>query len=121
MSSATTPMKPRILILATIALASCSSLTPSQQSAAQGLATIAIQAAAAKYGVSPTETQAITTASNSLFGMAAQAQASQPVAQGASNVAIGNAVAAQVPAGTPDQTAALLQAAAVAAQGFAKK
>lgn len=103
------PMKQIPIILATLALASCSSLTPSQQSAAQGLATIAIQAAAAKYGVSPTETQAITTGANSLWGMASSAQAGQPAAQGASTPAIGAAVASAMPASTSnDQTAALL-------------
>lgn len=113
-------MKLLSLVLVVVLFSGCSSLTPAQQSAITGIADIAIGAAAAHFGVPASDTTAITAAANSLWGMAAQAQAGQPAAQGASAPAIGAAIAPAIPPGTPDQLAATLQLAAVAAKAGLK-
>lgn len=104
-------MKP-LRLLPLLLLVACTTLSP-QQSAlintAKPIASAALAAAAAKYGVSPETTQLVI---DSLWGAAASAQSGQPVASGAATPAIGTAIAANTPAGTPDAKAALLQAAA---------
>lgn len=104
-----------IILAASIALLpACQNgqITP-QGAAVLNIAEAAIVAAAASKGVPPSSSTAIITALNSIWGAYAQAQAGQPVAQGASTVAIGQAIASNIPAATPaSQLPALLQAAA---------
>jgi len=97
----------------TIALSGCANLTPAQVSTAQALSSIAIGAAANYYHLPPNDAQVLIAASSSLWGAGQQAQAGQPVAQGATAAPIGNAIAAFIPAGAqPNATAAVLQQAA---------
>ena len=80
------------------------SLSPQGRAELSALADVAIGVAAAHYGISPSETQAVTLAANSLFGVAAQAQANlgqtpvaANIAQGASTPAIGAAIQSALP------------------------
>jgi hypothetical protein len=84
------------------------------------LAETATVAAGAYYGVPPTTSQAIIGGVNSLWGAYQQAQAGQPVSQGAVSASVGNAIQ-QATAGLPQskQTAAL-QAAATLLQAQVK-
>lgn len=114
-------MKYHIIAITLVLLfPACTSMTPQQSALASGIADIAIGAAAAHFGLPASDTQVITTAVNSLWGSATQAQASQPVAAGASVPAVGAAIAAGTPTGSPNATAALLQVAATLAQSGLK-
>jgi len=101
------------IALLALSLAGCASLTPEQVSTAQALSSIAIGAAASYYHLPPNDAQVLIAASSSLWGAGKQAQAGQPVAQGATAAPIGNAIASAIPAqATPNQSAAILQQAA---------
>lgn len=100
------------LMLILSLFAGCSSLTPQQSpllAQAKPIADIAIETAAARYGVSPATTKLVI---DNLYGAAAAVQASQPAKSGTNNAVVGNAIATSLPAGTPNAQAALLQAAA---------
>lgn len=106
--------RPILALVSIVALCACSTTQLSTAEAiAKPIADAALTAAAAHYGVPPTATQAVLTAADSLWGAMAQAQAGQPVAQGASVPSVGAAIAAALPATTSNaQAAALLQSAA---------
>ena len=113
-------MKSNLLTILALALAltACTQqqLNEAEQVALPIAETAAI-AAASYYGVPPNTTTAITGAVNSLWGAYAQAQAGQPVSQGAVNATIGNAIQQAIPAGTsPSKTVLALQAAATMLQ-----
>lgn len=97
-------MKTRILALLIIALLPGCAITPDQLSTAEQIAGIALNAAAARFGVSPESQKAIRTAVADLSGVAAQSQAHlgktptrAAVAQGAGNPSVGAAVQKALP------------------------
>lgn len=103
-------MKPIALLTPALILVGCAATQQSALlTAAKPIATTALTAAAARYGVSPATTQMVI---DSLYGAAVQAQAGQPVSAGAATPEIGQAIASATPTGTPNNQAALLQAAA---------
>ncbi len=82
------------------------------QTVAKPIADAAIQAESDRLGLPPGTATVLNAAKSSLFGAAAQAWASQPAKQGATTTAVGNAIAAKLPASTgPDVAKALEQAA----------
>lgn len=101
-------------------LPSCANMSPQQKAGLATIADIAIGAAASHYGVPPSDTQAITTGVNALFGVASQAQANvgqtpaqANISQGSNVPAIGAAIQNALPNTPISQTTvdALFQAA----------
>lgn len=103
-------MKKFLLLLALpLLLLSCSTAQLAQtRTVADPIVAAVVSGYAATYGVPPALTQGVVgTVQDQLWGMLAQANAKQPVAQGSSIPKVGAAVA-QVTAASPAPTTALL-------------
>lgn len=116
-------MKNLLPLACALALFGC---TTAQLNTAETIALPIAEATAvatgAYFGVPPTATIALEGAVNSLWGAYQQAQAGQPVAQGAISSTIGNAITASIPAGTTQSAkiVALQQAANILTAQAAK-
>jgi hypothetical protein len=111
-----------IAILVAVIVGGCSTVQLNQaEQIALPIAEAAAVAAGAYYGVPPSTSTAVVAAANDLWGAYQQAQAGQPVNQGALEGSVGNAIQQSIPAGTSQsKTVAALQAAATLMQNQSK-
>lgn len=105
-------MKYRILALCLLLSACTTAQLNTAATIAVPIAEAAAVAAGAYFGVPPSATQALILAGNSLWGAYKQAQAGQPIADGAAVPSVGAAIAQAMPSAPPAQQAAILASAA---------